>query len=144
MILKHLKAGRMASHDRSNLLDSYNCRGNNGFIEVDTGAIHVRLSNGAKVTDVDDAGNTSLHIAARNLFHLDAVSLLLEQGADAALRNAKQDSSVHIAAYGIRWISGTRLTVEEKFKWQSDMLERMVEAGVVEPMSLPNAEGNIL
>jgi ankyrin repeat protein len=115
----------------------------NRFIEAGTGVIPVLISYGAEANDVDDAGNTSLHTAARNLLHLGAVSSLLEQGADAALRDAKQNSSVHIAAYGygILRANGTRLPVDEKIRWQNDMLERMVEAGGIEMMSMLNAEG---
>lgn len=84
-----------------------------------------------------------MHTAARNLLHLDDVSSLLEQGADAALRDAKQNSSVHIAAYGygILRANRTRLPVDEKIRLQDDMLEIMVEAGGIELMILPNAEG---
>ncbi|KAI6765971.1 hypothetical protein HG530_007041 [Fusarium avenaceum] len=115
----------------------------NRFIEAGTGIIPVLISYGADANDVDDAGNTPLHTAARNLLHLDAVSSLLEQGADVALRDAKQNSSVHIAAYGygILRANGTRLLVDEKVRLHNDMLEILVEAGGIELMSMPNAEG---
>ncbi|KAM0545772.1 hypothetical protein ACHAPJ_011196 [Fusarium lateritium] len=123
------------------------------LIEINTATIPILLSYGAKSTDVDNAGNTPLHIAAENLHRLDVVSLLLEQGADASIRNAKQDTPGHIAARGVRWSHSTRytkwtgftdgpkLTVDERIKLQDSMLQRIIEAGGAKLMDLPNAEG---
>ncbi|KAL4721803.1 hypothetical protein ACLX1H_011297 [Fusarium chlamydosporum] len=74
-------------------------------VPVDPAAISVLLAHGAKVTDTV-AGNTVLHIAAGNLHLADAVSLLLDHGADPALKDPSQATAVHKAASGKAWVGG--------------------------------------
>ncbi|KAH7183618.1 ankyrin repeat-containing domain protein [Fusarium flagelliforme] len=61
---------------------------------IDITAVSLLLSHGAKVTDVDEAGNTPLHIATRDWHFIDAVALLLEYGADPAQKNLKQENAL--------------------------------------------------
>ncbi|KAJ0143178.1 rRNA methyltransferase 1 [Fusarium oxysporum f. sp. albedinis] len=51
---------------------------------IDPVAVSLILAYGAKVTDVDNAGNTPLHIATRNSHFIDAILLLLEHNAEPA------------------------------------------------------------
>lgn len=104
---------------------------------IDPAAVSLLLAHGAKVTDVDDAGNTPLHVATRNWHFIDAVSLLLEHGADPAQRNLKQDNALHRAARGVCLAN----RVEETTEMPEDMMARLVKAGGAELMDLPNADG---
>ncbi|KAG6979727.1 Ankyrin-3 [Fusarium oxysporum f. sp. conglutinans] len=109
-------------------------------VPVDPAAISVLLAHGAKVTDTV-AGNTPLHIAAGNLHFADAVSFLLDHGADPAVKNLSQATALHRAASGGSWVSGVGSIAEESTRLQEDMLARLVKAGGVELMDLPDAHG---
>ncbi|RBR15593.1 uncharacterized protein FIESC28_07234 [Fusarium coffeatum] len=61
---------------------------------IDITAVSLLVSHGAKATDVDEAGNTPLHIATRDWHFIDAVALLLEYGADPAQKNLKQEKAL--------------------------------------------------
>ncbi|KAI1061442.1 hypothetical protein LB507_011258 [Fusarium sp. FIESC RH6] len=61
---------------------------------IDITAVSLLVSHGAKATDVDEAGNTPLHIATRDWHFIDAVALLLEYGADPAQKNLKQEEAL--------------------------------------------------
>jgi ankyrin repeat protein len=56
---------------------------------IDPVAVSLILAYGAKVTDVDDAGNTPLHIATRNSHFIDAILLLLEHNAEPAQKESE-------------------------------------------------------
>ncbi|KAM5529503.1 hypothetical protein BFJ69_g16584 [Fusarium oxysporum] len=108
---------------------------------VDRALISILLAHGANATDVDNAGNTALHNAALNLHWTDAVSYLLEQGADPAGRNQKQETALHRAAYGSYKGRDSFVKSEERIKVQDDMLARLVKAGGAQLMDLEDAEG---
>ncbi|KIL90168.1 hypothetical protein FAVG1_06907 [Fusarium avenaceum] len=109
-------------------------------VPIDPAVISLLLTHGAKITDVDNAGNTPLHIATRN-WHCDAVSFLLEHGADPAWTNLKQENALHTTAHGVNQKSGLDNSVEETTKMSKEMIARLVEAGGAELMDLPNADG---
>lgn len=104
---------------------------------IDTTAISLLLAHGAKVTDVDKAGNTPMHIATRNWHFIDAVSLLLEHGADPAQRNLEQDNVLHTAARGVCLVD----RVEGITGIPEDMMAMLVKAGGAELMDIPNTDG---
>ncbi|KAF4952934.1 hypothetical protein FGADI_6367 [Fusarium gaditjirri] len=104
---------------------------------VDTHILSLLLTNGAKVNDIDHAGNTTLHIAARRLDHHGAITFLIEQGADATIRNSKNETPVHIASSGNAYAPG----VAEKVEIQNVVLATLTNAGGIELMDVPNAEG---
>ncbi|CAF3623116.1 unnamed protein product [Fusarium graminearum] len=104
---------------------------------VDPAVTSLLLTHGAKVTDVDDAGNTPLHLATRTWHFIDAVSLLLEHGADPAQRNLKNENAIHTAARGACPGNG----IEETTEMPGDIMAILVKAGGVELMDLPNADG---
>ncbi|CAJ0555450.1 Ff.00g055150.m01.CDS01 [Fusarium sp. VM40] len=104
---------------------------------IDTAAISILLAHGAKVTDVDNAGNTPMHIATRNWHFIDAVSLLLEHGADPAQRNLKQDNVLHTAARGVCLVERD----EGITGIPEDMMARLIKAGGAELLDLPNTDG---
>ncbi|SPJ85291.1 related to ankyrin [Fusarium torulosum] len=109
-------------------------------VPIDPAAVSLLLAHGAKITDADDAGNTPLHVATRN-WHCDAVSLLLEHGADPAWRNLKQENALHTTARGVYRTTGLDNSVEKTTEMSKDMIARLVEAGGAELMDLPNADG---
>ncbi|KIL90165.1 hypothetical protein FAVG1_06904 [Fusarium avenaceum] len=76
-------------------------------VPIDPAAISVLLANGARVTD-PVAGSTLLHIAAGNLWFVDAVSCLLDHGADPTAKDLSQATALHRAASGRLWQSNVR------------------------------------
>ncbi|KAK6709500.1 hypothetical protein SNK04_010446 [Fusarium graminearum] len=104
---------------------------------IDPAIISLLLAHGAKVTDVDDAGNTPLHLATRSWHFIDAVTFLLDHGADSARLNLKQENAFHTAARGFYLAN----QVEETTEMPKDMIDRLVKAGGAELMDLPNADG---
>ncbi|KAL6922585.1 hypothetical protein FSST1_006611 [Fusarium sambucinum] len=109
-------------------------------VPVDPAAVSILLAHGANVKDTVD-GNTPLHIAAGNLHFVDAVSALLDHGADPAVKNSLQETALHKAAVGRAWVSGVGCTAEKKRRLQEDMLARLVKAGGVELLDLQDAHG---
>ncbi|KAM5345950.1 hypothetical protein ACJ41O_011811 [Fusarium nematophilum] len=117
------------------------CYCENGGMPIDAAAIAILLEHGAKATDADDAGNTPLHHAARNLDNLDAVDFLLAHGADVTTRNQRQNTPLHEAARGIVWPRGPDMTADDRIKAQDGMMSRLENAGGDGLMDEPNAEG---
>ncbi|KAG7404965.1 putative ankyrin repeat protein [Fusarium oxysporum f. sp. rapae] len=109
---------------------------------VDTSAISILLAHGASSTDTDNAGNTTLHFAAFNLHWADAVSYLLERGADPAQQNLKQETALHRAACGSYKGRYVLTRSDERIRAQDDMLAVLVKAGAEELMDRADAEGN--
>ncbi|CAG7562029.1 unnamed protein product [Fusarium equiseti] len=106
-------------------------------VPIDPAAISVLLAHGARVTDTV-AGNTPLHIAAGNLHFVDAVSCLLDHGADPTAKDLLQATALHRAASGRSWPSEVGKS-EARTRLQEDMLARLVKAGGEELMDLPDA-----
>ncbi|RGP78274.1 hypothetical protein FLONG3_3589 [Fusarium longipes] len=106
-------------------------------VPIDPAAISVLLAHGARVTDTV-AGNTPLHIAAGNLHFADAVSCLLDHGADPTAKDSSQATALHRAASGRSWPSEVG-KAEARTRLQEDMLARLVKAGGEELMDLPDA-----
>ena len=106
-------------------------------VPIDPAAISVLLAHGARVTDTV-AGNTPLHIAAGNLHFVDAVSCLLDHGADPTAKDWSQATALHRAASGRSWPSEVG-KAEARTRLQEDMLARLVKAGGEELMDLPDA-----
>ncbi|KAF5720968.1 hypothetical protein FMUND_3871 [Fusarium mundagurra] len=104
---------------------------------IDKQIISLLLAHGVKINDVDHAGNTPLHIAARRLDHHDVIAFLIEKGADATIGNLKNDTPVHIAASGHAFTPG----LAERVELQNAVLETLTNAGGVGLMDLANAEG---
>ncbi|CEI67694.1 hypothetical protein FVEN_g9513 [Fusarium venenatum] len=109
-------------------------------VPVDPAAVSVLLAHGAKVTDTVN-GNKPLHMAAGNLHFADAVSVLLDHGADPAAKDSSQATALHKAAVGRAWVSRVGCTAEKRRRLQDDMLARLVKAGGVELLDLPDAHG---
>ncbi|KAH7183619.1 ankyrin repeat-containing domain protein [Fusarium flagelliforme] len=105
-------------------------------VPIDPAAISVLLAHGARVTDTV-AGNTPLHIAAGNLHFVDAVSCLLDHGADPTAKNLSQATALHRAASGRSWPSEVG-KAEARTRLQEDMLARLAKAGGEELMDLPD------
>ncbi|EKJ72998.1 hypothetical protein FPSE_06786 [Fusarium pseudograminearum CS3096] len=120
--------------DETPLHTLFEAQGDDG--PIDPAVILLLIAHGAKVTDVDNAGNTPLHLATRNWHFIDAVSLLLEYGADPARLNLKQENALHTAARGVCPGNGEKNTEMPK-----DMMANLVKAGGAELMDLPNADG---
>ncbi|KAF5624783.1 ankyrin [Fusarium tjaetaba] len=99
--------------------------------------ISLLLAHGAKINDIEDAGNTLLHIAARRLDHHNVILFLIEQGADVTIRKLGNDTPIHIAASGHVWIPG----LAEKVEIQDGVLATLASAGGDGLMDLTNAEG---
>ncbi|KAM0228783.1 hypothetical protein ACHAP5_011846 [Fusarium lateritium] len=110
-------------------------------IPIDPAAILLLLTHGAKITDANDAGNTPLHLATSNWHFIDAISLLLEHGADPARRDLKQENALHTAAHGVYRTSGLDSLVEETIETPKNIITRLVKAGGAGLMDLPNADG---
>ncbi|KAG5659108.1 hypothetical protein KAF25_000310 [Fusarium avenaceum] len=108
-------------------------------VPIDPAAISVLVAHGARVTDTV-AGGTLLHIAAGNLYFADAVSCLLDHGADPTAKDSSQATALHRAASGRLWQSNVR-KAEVKIRSQDDMLARLVKAGGEELMDLPDVHG---
>ncbi|KAF5591116.1 ankyrin [Fusarium pseudocircinatum] len=104
---------------------------------IDEQIISLLLANGAKINDIDHAGNTPLHIAARRLDHHDAIAFLIEQGADTTIGISNNDIPAHIAASGNVSILG----LAEKVEIQDGVLATLTNAGGDGLMDLANAEG---
>jgi hypothetical protein len=100
------------------------------------------LAHGTKVTDGDEKGDTPLHLAVHNLHQVDAVSLLLQHGANPALRNSKFETCFHKAALGwVFRIKDSDKSATERANAQGKMLAKLAEFGEDTLMDLPNAEG---
>ncbi|RGP66166.1 hypothetical protein FSPOR_6786 [Fusarium sporotrichioides] len=96
---------------------------------MDTAAIYTLLAHGANASDVDNDGNTPLHYAAEILHYVNAVSVLLDHGADPTVPNLKQETAVHRAACGNYRSMDYRTKAEEKTKAQENMLAMLVQVG---------------
>ncbi|KAF5678239.1 ankyrin protein [Fusarium circinatum] len=108
---------------------------------VDTTTISIMLAHGASPTDIDDAGNTPLHLAASNLHCTKAVSYLLERGADPAQENLKKETALHRAGCGS--YKGRYLLTKslERVRAQENMLAVLVKAGEEGLMDRADTEG---
>ncbi|KAI6755993.1 hypothetical protein HG530_011729 [Fusarium avenaceum] len=107
-------------------------------VPIDPAAISVLLAHGARVTDTV-AGSTLLHIAARNLWFADAVSCLLDHGADPTAKDSSQATALHRAASGR--LRQSMVKAEVTIRSQDDMLARLVKAGGEELMDIPDVHG---
>ncbi|KAF5655124.1 ankyrin protein [Fusarium sp. NRRL 25303] len=122
-----------------NLLDPDNL-----YIPDDTEAISILLANGATVNDTDNAGNTVLHHAARNLRNSSVISFLLNEGADGTAQNMKQNTPLHIAASAEFMPNVPSNRAYEKVNAQNKILSQLAAGGKIElpdPMSMSNSEG---
>jgi ankyrin repeat protein len=108
---------------------------------VDRATISTLLAHGATATDADNVGDTPLHIAAANLRWTDAVSYLLQHGADPARQNLREETALHRAAGGSYMGRYFMIKAPERIKAQDDMLARLVKAGGMELMDLADAKG---
>ncbi|KAF4339728.1 ankyrin [Fusarium beomiforme] len=72
-----------------------------GGLPIDAAAIGILRDHGANITDIDDDGNTPLHLAVKSLENLDAIAFLLDHSADVGVKNLKQNIPLHEAANGI-------------------------------------------
>ncbi|KAF5710387.1 hypothetical protein FGLOB1_5501 [Fusarium globosum] len=104
---------------------------------VDQQILSLPLTYGAKINDIDHAGNTPLHIAARRLDNYGVIAFLITQGADTAIRNSKNETPVHIAAFGDVLTSGMAVKVET----QNLVLATLISAGGIGLMDLPDVNG---
>ncbi|KAF5692429.1 ankyrin protein [Fusarium denticulatum] len=105
---------------------------------VDAAAVSTLLAHGAKVTDVDNAGNTALHVACFNCNLGDAVAVLLQHGADPTLPNSRKDMPIHTVAQFNCPPRASRSRADEIMKAQDDMLDRLVKARDTGLMDIPN------
>ncbi|RKK80135.1 hypothetical protein BFJ71_g16015 [Fusarium oxysporum] len=103
---------------------------------IDKQIIFLLLTHGAKINNIDHAGNTPLHIATRRLDHHGVIAFLIEQGADATIGNSNNETPAHIAASGHVFVPG----LAEKVKIQDGVLETLIKDGGVALMELPNEE----
>ncbi|QGI69678.1 hypothetical protein CEK26_002010 [Fusarium fujikuroi] len=87
--------------------------------------ISLLLAHGAKISDSDYGRNTPLHIAARRLDDHGAIAFLIKQGADATIRNSKNETPVHIAASGDVFTPG----LADKVKMQNLVFATLTNAG---------------
>jgi ankyrin repeat protein len=108
---------------------------------MDTSAVFTLLAHGANATDVDDDGNTPLHYVAEILHYANAVSVLLDSGADPTRRNLNQETALHRAARGHYRTMHWEIKAEERIKAQEDMVARLVKVGGAELMDQTDAEG---
>jgi ankyrin repeat protein len=99
------------------------------------------LAHGASPTDTDNAGNTPLQIAAFSLHWTEALSYLLERGADPAQENLKHETALHRAACGSYKGRDILTRSEERIRDQEDMLAVLVKAGGEGLMDRADAEG---
>ncbi|CVK94825.1 related to ankyrin [Fusarium mangiferae] len=104
---------------------------------IDHQILSLLLIYGAKINDIDHAGNTPLHIAARRLDNHGVIAFLITQGADTAIRNSKNETPVHLAAFGNVLTSG----MAEKVETQNLVLATLISAGGIGLMDLPDANG---
>ncbi|RFU34748.1 hypothetical protein B7463_g1600, partial [Scytalidium lignicola] len=96
---------------------------------VDTSLITLLLAHGANVNDIDADGNTPLHLAAKNLQHVETVKFLLSQGADVNARNSEGNTPLHVAAGGNLYHPEKVPTLEDKEKVQNEMIKVLQRAG---------------
>ncbi|KAF5553642.1 ankyrin protein [Fusarium mexicanum] len=108
---------------------------------VDAAAVTTLLTHGANVADVDNDGNTPLHMACFNASFSDAVTILLQHGADPTLPNAKKEMPIHRVAQFNCPPSASRGKADEIIRAQDDMLDRIVKARGEKLMDVPNEDG---
>jgi ankyrin repeat protein len=109
---------------------------------METSSILTLLAHGANATDVDDDGNTPLHYVAEILDYANAVSVLLDHGADPSQRNSKQETALHRAARGHYRPRDWRFNAEHRIEAQEDMMARLIKVGGEGLMDQTDAEGN--
>ncbi|KAM3066202.1 hypothetical protein ACMFMG_012145 [Clarireedia jacksonii] len=63
--------------------------------------IDLLLEHGASVYDIDDDGNTPLHVVATDILHSKSAQQLISKGADVSATNNQGNTSLHHAAKGI-------------------------------------------
>ncbi|KAF5985647.1 hypothetical protein FCOIX_2001 [Fusarium coicis] len=98
--------------------------------------ISLLLAHGAKINDINNAGNSPLQIAARRLDDHDVIAFLVKQGADTTIGNSNNDTPVHIATCGHVFVPG----MAEKVEVQDEVLKTLTKVGGVGLMDLANAE----
>ena len=114
---------------------------------VDTEAIDILIANGASVTDVDEARNSPLHLAARDVNHADVICSLLQHGADASLKNTVQDTPLHLAAtspfiHNSFYTGSSRSdTIDEREKLQDSVMAILSKAAGPTGLDMLNGEG---
>lgn len=84
--------------------------------------IDLLLTHGANINGADLDGNTPLHLAARNLPHIDAMRFLLSRGADVGAKNSEGNTPLHEAA-------GRPISSEPQGRAQDEMMQVLEEAG---------------
>ncbi|KAG5663439.1 hypothetical protein KAF25_001375 [Fusarium avenaceum] len=109
---------------------------------METSSIITLLAHGAKAADVDVDGNTPLHYVAEILDYVNAVSVLLDHGADPTRRNSKQETALHRAARGHYRLGDCRFSAEHRIEAQEDMMARLIKVGGEGLMDQIDAEGN--
>jgi ankyrin repeat protein len=109
----------------------------------------VLTKSGAKTNDIDAQQNTPLHLAAKNLGHVQIVKFLLQQGASASATNAVYNTPVHEAARGnVGWMSfgleeeKIKLSAEYRLRKQDEMINMLLKAaGSQDLLDRPNLAG---
>ncbi|CAJ0548661.1 Ff.00g022740.m01.CDS01 [Fusarium sp. VM40] len=109
---------------------------------IETSSIITLLAHGAKATDVDDDGNTPLHYVAEILDYVNAVSVLLDHGADPTRRNSKQETALHRAARGHYRPMDRWFNAEDRIEAQEDVMARLIKVGGEGLMDQIDAKGN--
>ena len=84
--------------------------------------IDLLLAHGANINDADLDGNTPLHLAARNLPHIDVMRFLLSRGADEGAKNSEGNTPLHEAA-------GRSIFSESQRRAQDETMWVLEEAG---------------
>ncbi|KAI1061335.1 hypothetical protein LB507_011255 [Fusarium sp. FIESC RH6] len=105
---------------------------------VDVKAIDILIANGASVLDTDEAGNSPLHHAAMDVNHADVISALLQRSADVNLRNAAQDTPLHLAGLSPFRRSAS---LDERERLQDNVMATLSKAAGPGGIEMLNGEG---
>ncbi|KAH8821330.1 ankyrin repeat-containing domain protein [Xylogone sp. PMI_703] len=99
------------------------------------------LAYGANIDDVDMHGDTILHYAANNLGHFEMVQFLLNQGANANIRNSRGDTPLQVAAGEVVYPPKRAQTLGDRQRLLDEMMKTLQGAGDVNLMDEVNIEG---
>ena len=105
---------------------------------IDVKAIDILIANGASLLDIGEAGNSPLHHAAMDVNHVDVISALLQRGADVNLRNAAQDTPLHLAGLSLFRRSAS---LDERERLQDNVMAILSKAAGPTGVEMLNGEG---